>query len=82
MRRKQQFGEVGIPLWMKSKIWSMQHIAAINNTTGFRPRHTWLDATCSVDIDFGEEYLLRLEVYDKSGLACIFRIYPLHAPNR
>ena len=39
-----------------------------------RPRRTWLDATCPVYIDFGEEYLLRLEVYDESGLACIFRI--------
>ena len=39
-----------------------------------RPRRTWLDATCPVYIDFGEEYLLRLEVYDESGLACVFRI--------
>lgn len=36
-----------------------------------RPRRTWLDATCPVYIDFGEDFLIRLEVYDESGLPCI-----------
>jgi hypothetical protein len=36
-----------------------------------RPRGTWLEAECPVYIDFGDEYLVRLEVYDESGLPCI-----------
>lgn len=36
-----------------------------------RPRQTWLDAKCPVYIDFGEDYLVKLEVYDSSGLTCI-----------
>lgn len=36
-----------------------------------RPRRTWLDATCPVYIDFGDEWLARLETYDESGLACV-----------
>lgn len=36
-----------------------------------RPRRIWLDATCPVYIDFGDEFLVRLETYDKSGLPCI-----------
>jgi competence protein CoiA len=39
-----------------------------------RPRRTWLDATRPVYIDFGEEYLLRLDIYDESGLRCVYRI--------
>lgn len=40
-----------------------------------RPRRTWLDAVCPVYIDFGDEYLVRLETYDESGLRCIRLIY-------
>ena len=39
-----------------------------------RPRRTWLDATCPVYIDFGEDWLARLEIYDDSGLPCLFRV--------
>jgi hypothetical protein len=36
-----------------------------------RPRRTWLEALCPVYIDFGDEYLVKLEIYDESGLPCI-----------
>jgi competence protein CoiA len=36
-----------------------------------RPHRTWLDAACAVYIDFGDEFLVRLETYDNSGLPCI-----------
>jgi competence protein CoiA len=36
-----------------------------------RPRRTWLDATCPVYIDLGDNSLARLETYDASGLPCI-----------
>jgi hypothetical protein len=36
-----------------------------------RPRKTWLDAKCPVYIDFGDEWLARLEVYDETELRCI-----------
>jgi competence protein CoiA len=36
-----------------------------------RPRKTWLEASCPVYIDFGNDYLVRLEKYDESNLPCI-----------
>lgn len=36
-----------------------------------KPRKTWLSATCPVYIDFGDEYLVRLEIYDESNLPCV-----------
>jgi hypothetical protein len=36
-----------------------------------RPRKTWLDSKVPVYIDFGDEYLVKLCVYDTSGLHCI-----------
>jgi len=36
-----------------------------------RPRKTWLDATCPVYIDFGDEHLVRLEKYGNYGLPCV-----------
>lgn len=36
-----------------------------------RPRRTWLYAKCPVYIDFGDEHLAKLGVYDDSGLPCI-----------
>jgi competence protein CoiA len=36
-----------------------------------RPRRTWLDATCSVYLDLGDEWLARLEQYDETGLPCV-----------
>lgn len=36
-----------------------------------RPRTTWLDASRPVYIDFGNDYLVKLGVYDDSGLRCI-----------
>ena len=37
-----------------------------------RPRRTWLDAACPVYIDFGDEALVKLEIYDdETRLPCI-----------
>jgi competence protein CoiA len=36
-----------------------------------RPRQTWLDAKIPVYIDFSEDYLLKMETYDESGLPCV-----------
>jgi hypothetical protein len=36
-----------------------------------RPRQTWLETTCPVYIDFGDDRLVRLETYDASGLRCV-----------
>lgn len=36
-----------------------------------RPRQTWLEATCPVFIDFGTDLLVKLEVYDETGLPCV-----------
>ncbi len=36
-----------------------------------RPRKTWLEAKCPVYIDFVTELLVKLEVYDNSGLECV-----------
>lgn len=36
-----------------------------------RPRKTWLESKCPVYIDFGDNFLVKLGVYDESGLNCI-----------
>lgn len=36
-----------------------------------RPRRTWLDATCPVYVDFGGDFLVKLEIYDESNLPCV-----------
>jgi competence protein CoiA len=36
-----------------------------------KPRKTWLDATCPVYIDFDDEFLVMLEIYDATSLPCI-----------
>jgi competence protein CoiA len=36
-----------------------------------KPRQTWLEAKGPVYIDFGEDYLLKMETYDESGLQCV-----------
>lgn len=36
-----------------------------------RPRKTWLDASSPVYIDFGDAYLVKLCLYDSSGLCCV-----------
>lgn len=36
-----------------------------------RPRQTWLNSTCPVYLDFGEEFLYHLCTYDDSGLQCV-----------
>ncbi|MGH7024220.1 MAG: competence protein CoiA [Caulobacteraceae bacterium] len=36
-----------------------------------RPRRTWLEASCPVYIDFGDDFLLKLEIYDDSNLPCV-----------
>lgn len=40
-----------------------------------RPRATWLDARCPVYIDFGDEYLVKLDTYDSSNLKCIKLVF-------
>jgi competence protein CoiA len=39
-----------------------------------RPRRTWLDATCPVYVDLGDDLLAKLEIYDESGLPCIYLV--------
>jgi competence protein CoiA len=39
-----------------------------------RPRQIWLDAKCPVFIDFGSTVLLKLEIYDETGLKCVRRV--------
>ncbi len=39
-----------------------------------RPRSTWLDAACPVYIDFGGDLLAKLEIYDESGLPCVYLV--------
>lgn len=36
-----------------------------------RPRQTWLESSCPVFIDFGTEFLVKLEIYDETGLPCV-----------
>jgi competence protein CoiA len=36
-----------------------------------RPRKTWQDAHRPVYLDFGDELLVKLEIYDLSGLNCV-----------
>lgn len=36
-----------------------------------KPHRTWLDATCPVYIDFGDEYLVRLEQYGIQKMPCV-----------
>jgi competence protein CoiA len=36
-----------------------------------RPRQAWLESTCPVYIDFGDDFLVKLEIYDESNLPCI-----------
>jgi len=36
-----------------------------------RPRGTWLDATCPVYIDFGDDFLFKLEDYGERRLPCV-----------
>ena len=39
-----------------------------------RPRKTWLSASCPVYVDFGDEWLFRLEKYGGTNLSCVFRL--------
>lgn len=39
-----------------------------------RPRKTWLSAACPVYVDFGDEWLFRLEQYGCTTLRCVFRV--------
>ena len=36
-----------------------------------RPLTGWIAATCPVFIDFGDDYLWKMEIYDEHGLRCI-----------
>lgn len=38
------------------------------------PHKTWLSARCPVYIDFGDEWLFRLDQYGGSNLRCVFRV--------
>ncbi len=42
-----------------------------------RPRRQWLESKCPVFIDFGDEYLIKLMVYDESELLCIKKVHKL-----
>lgn len=39
-----------------------------------RPRRGWLDSNCPVYLDFGEDWMLRLDNYGDSQLRCVFRV--------
>jgi competence protein CoiA len=39
-----------------------------------KPRATWLDSPSPIYIDFGDDHLINLCVYDSSGLKCIRRV--------
>lgn len=39
-----------------------------------RPRRAWLETNCWVYLDFGDEWLLRLERYGVTQLRCVYRI--------
>ncbi|WP_392714234.1 competence protein CoiA [Rhizobium ruizarguesonis] len=39
-----------------------------------RPRRGWLDARCPVYLDFGDEWLFRLEHYGTTALKCVLRV--------
>ncbi|NTG29977.1 CoiA-like domain protein [Agrobacterium rhizogenes] len=39
-----------------------------------RPRRVWLEARCPVYLDFGDEWLFRLETYGETALPCVFRV--------
>lgn len=39
-----------------------------------RPRRTWFSADCPVYVDFGDDWLFRLEQYGQSNLRCVFRM--------
>ena len=36
-----------------------------------RQRKMWLDTTCPIYLDFGEEILYKLEIYDETGMRCV-----------
>jgi hypothetical protein len=36
-----------------------------------RPRRTWLSSACPVYIDFGDEFLIKLEIYNDTKLPCV-----------
>jgi competence protein CoiA len=42
--------------------------------TWTRPHKTWLSANCPVYLDFGDEWLFRLEQYGGSALRCVLRV--------
>lgn len=39
-----------------------------------KPRKTWLNATCPVYIDFGDEWLFQLQHYGTNNLECVYRV--------
>ena len=39
-----------------------------------RPRRAWLETRCPVYLDFGDEWLLRLELYGDTQLRCVYRV--------
>lgn len=43
-----------------------------------RPRGVWLESSCPVFIDFGDHLLVKLEIYDDSGLPCIRYVPKCH----
>jgi competence protein CoiA len=51
----------------------MKHYRGHHQYDWTRPRKTWLDATCPVFIDFGNEFV-KMQAYDEPGLLCIRRV--------
>ena len=43
-----------------------------------RSRGVWLESLCPVFIDFGDHLLVKLEIYDDSGLPCIRYVPKIH----
>jgi hypothetical protein len=39
-----------------------------------RPRRAWLESKCPVYLDFGDEWLFRLDFYGATRLRCVYRV--------
>jgi hypothetical protein len=61
---------IGNPVWQKIADQVLGAYCGHHLYNWMRPRQTWLDAKCPVFIDF-KDYLLKMEVYDETGLPCV-----------
>lgn len=62
-------GFVGLTSEFKEQV--LAHYRGHHQYIWIRPRKTWLDARCPVYMDFGGDFLARLQEYDESGLPCV-----------